>query len=77
MAAESTQGDTHDKAWKKAEKKFTQYVSMFLPSTLFYVCPFLKRYMTFLKSSVTADVLRGIIFTWTMGSLRATRSNTE
>ncbi|CAI7616987.1 unnamed protein product [Penicillium viridicatum] len=23
MAAESTQGDTHDKAWKKAEKKFT------------------------------------------------------
>ncbi|CAI7581913.1 unnamed protein product [Penicillium crustosum] len=23
MAAESTQGDTHDEAWKKAEKKFT------------------------------------------------------
>ncbi|KAF3029329.1 hypothetical protein E8E15_008323 [Penicillium rubens] len=23
MAAESTQGDTHDKAWEKAEKKFT------------------------------------------------------
>lgn len=68
MAAESTQGDTHDKAWKKAEKKFTQYVPMFLPSTLCYVCPFPKRYMTFLKSSVIADVLHGIIFTWTMGS---------
>ncbi|CAI7565248.1 unnamed protein product [Penicillium glandicola] len=23
MAAESTQGDTHDKAWEKAERKFT------------------------------------------------------
>ncbi|KAJ5931600.1 hypothetical protein N7516_006089 [Penicillium verrucosum] len=23
MAAESTQGDTHDKAWEKAEKKFS------------------------------------------------------
>lgn len=69
MAAESTEGDTHDKAWKKAEKKFTQYVSMFLPSTLFYVCPFPKisktRDMTSLKSSVIAD---RIIFTWTMGS---------
>jgi hypothetical protein len=28
--AESTQGDTHDKAWEKAEKKFAQYVLMFL-----------------------------------------------
>ncbi|KAJ5339726.1 hypothetical protein N7541_011681 [Penicillium brevicompactum] len=24
MADESTQGDDHDKTWKKAEKKFTQ-----------------------------------------------------
>lgn len=63
MAAESTKGDSHDKAWEKAEKKFTQYVSMFLPSTLFYVCPLPKRDMTFLKSSVIGDVLRRIIFT--------------
>ena len=28
--ADSTQGDTHDKAWEKAEKKFAQYVLMFL-----------------------------------------------
>jgi hypothetical protein len=29
MAGESTQGDTHDKAWEKAEKKFSQYVETF------------------------------------------------
>jgi hypothetical protein len=34
MAEESTQGDKHDKAWKKAEKKFTQYVEASFPSQL-------------------------------------------
>jgi hypothetical protein len=30
LMADSTQDDTHDKAWEKAEKKFAQYVLMFL-----------------------------------------------
>ena len=61
MTAESTQGDNHDKAWEKAEKKFTQYVSNLFPPPSFCVCLFPKHDMTFLKSSVIAgSSLHGI-----------------
>lgn len=70
MAAESTQGDTHDKAWERAEKKFAQYVSIFLPSSIL-VCPFSKHDLACLKPSVIA----GSSYT-DYGVLRATHSNT-
>lgn len=70
MAAESTQGDTHDKAWEKAEKKFTQYVSSFFPPPFFCLCLFPKHVMTFLKSFVVADHLY-----MDYGVLRTTRAS--
>lgn len=39
MTAESTQGDNHDKAWKKVEKQFRGYVeTSFFPTRRGTIC---------------------------------------
>jgi hypothetical protein len=66
MATESTQGDSHDKAWEKAEKKFAKYVScLFIFPDLKVLCFMIppKHVIAFPKLSVIKHAVRGILFT--------------
>jgi hypothetical protein len=60
MADESTQGDGHDKAWEKVEKKFTQYVKEVI-SFLILRSPLLcfPSNICFVVSSPIYDCCRG------------------